>query len=90
MFICNRFRADGNTVGQRDTLMSRGKNCRETIFVSRLSRKVTLTTGVILKEEKMPSLVVERQFWSQFLLRDIKVSRRALWEVPYKLQEFPE
>ena len=36
--------------------MSRGKNCRETIL-SLNCLAVTLTAGVILKEEKMPSLV---------------------------------
>ena len=116
---------------KRDTLMSRGKNCRETIFISQLSRAlsflslffleflvfspceeeflvflsvfpffsrdfrgsvgiknpcfwvvflafkkkknkerkdrvITLTAGVILKEEKWPSLVGERQFWRHF------------------------
>ena len=50
---------------QRDTMMSRGKSCRETIL-SLNCLAVTITAGAILKEEKMPSLVGERQFWGHF------------------------
>ena len=60
---------------KRDTLMSRGQNCRETVFVSQLSRSYP-HRGVILKKKNARS-------WDSgesVLPRDIKVSRRALWE----------
>ena len=86
---------------KRDTLMSRGKYRRETIFVSQLSRSYPRRGGNF-ERGKIPFLVGERQLWrhfrrqfgreqlrvkncretvgSQSSLRDIKVSRGALWD----------
>ena len=46
---------------RRDTLMSRDKNCRETIL-SLDCLATTLTVGELSKEEKKPPLVGERHF----------------------------
>ena len=45
----------GSQWARRDRLMSRCKNCRETIFVSHLSRNYP-HRGLILKETKSPLL----------------------------------
>ena len=42
--------------------MSRDKNCRETIFVSLSCLAITLTVGVILKEESSPVLWARGSF----------------------------
>ena len=50
---------------RRGILMPRGKNCRETILPLNC-RAITLATGAVLKEEKMSSIVGERQFGRHF------------------------
>ena len=45
----------------RGILMPRGENCRETIFCRPIAAQGSLTAGAILKDEKKPSLVGERQ-----------------------------
>ena len=51
---------------RKDRLMSRGKNCRETILPL-TCLAITPTAGLILKEDKKPSLVGgERQFGRHF------------------------
>ena len=50
---------------RRGILMSRNKKCRETAFVSQLSRNYPHCGGAF-EREKMPSLVGERQFGRHF------------------------
>ena len=84
---------------KRDTLMSRGENCRETIFVSQLSRSYPHRGGNFERGQNALLLWARDRYFgsilgdnlgegnceskiavgSQFLPRDIKVSRRALW-----------
>ena len=50
---------------RRGILMPRGKHCREKLLPLNCCA-ITLTTGAILKEEKMSSIVGERQFRRHF------------------------
>ena len=51
---------------RRDRLMSRGKKTSERQFLSLTCLTITLTAGLILKEDKKPSLMGERQFGRHF------------------------
>ena len=56
----------GQPSGPKETPWCRGAKIAAGQFLSLNCLAVTLIAGVILKEEQMPSLVGERQFWRHF------------------------
>ena len=65
-FFSPKVGCDFFPVGQKRQIDVAGQKLPRDNFCLSLVSAITLTAGLILKEDKKPSLVGERQFWEAF------------------------